>query len=337
MKRRAFITLLGGAAATLPFAALAQQAGASDRIVWVHPSARLADMREDGSDRAYRAFLQELRRLGRIEGTNLIVERYSGEGREDNYAELARTVVQRQPAIIFTSGTDMARDLVAATKTIPIVALLTDPIATGLITNLAHPSGNLTGASVDAGIEISGKRLALLKEVAPAMTRVGFLSSRAFWAAAGKSGEASRAAASKLGLSLVGCLLEDSTQEADYRRVFAEMPQQHLDALVVSEQAEHRPNTKLIVELVGKIGLPAIYPFREYVEFGGLMAYTVDLAGAFREAARQIDKILKGAKPSELPFYQQTTFELIINLKTAKALNLTLSPGMLAITDEVIE
>jgi putative ABC transport system substrate-binding protein len=336
MRRRDFICVLSGAAAW-PALARAQQAVTGNRIVWVHPSAPLSDMREDGRDRAYRAFLEELHRLGHVEGSNLVVERYSGEGRIDRYAELARTVVQHPPAVIFTSGTDMTRELVAATKTIPIIALLTDPMASGLITNLAQPSGNVTGASVDAGIEISGKRLGLLKEVVPTMSRVGFLSSRAYWEDKGRSGEASRVAARSIGVTLIGCLLEESAQEADYRRVFAKMPDNHLDALVVSEQAEHRPKRNLIVELVQKAGLPAIYAYRDFAELGGLMAYTVDLAGAFRQAARQVDRILKGAKPSEIPFYQQTNFELIINLKTAKALNLKLSSGVLSIASEVIE
>jgi putative tryptophan/tyrosine transport system substrate-binding protein len=335
MRRRTFIALLGAAAAW-PAASRAQGA-ASNRIVWVHPSAPLTDLRENTSDRAYRAFLEELRRLGHVEGSNLTVERYSGQGRVDHYAELARTVVQRQPAVIFTSGTEMTRALLAATTTIPIVALLMDPVATGLITNLARPGGNITGASIDAGIEIGGKRLGLLKEVLPTMSRVGFLSSRTYWEDKGRSGEATRMAAEKLGVSLIDCLLEESTQEADYRRAFAKMPDDHLDALIVNEQAEHRPNRSLIVELARQARVPAMYPYREFVELGGLMAYTVDLAGAFRQAARQVDQILKGARPSEIPFYQQTDFGLFINLRTAKALNLNLSSGVLAIAEEVIE
>jgi putative tryptophan/tyrosine transport system substrate-binding protein len=335
MRRRKFIALLGSAAAW-PVASQALQA-AGDRIVWVHPSAPLADLRETTSDRAYGAFLEELRRLGHVEGSNLILERYSGQGRVDQYAELARTVVQRQPAVIFTSGTEMTRALVAATTTIPIVALLMDPVASGLITNLARPGGNITGASIDAGIEIGGKRLGLLKDILPTMSRVGFLSSRTYWEDKGRSGEASRLAAEKLGVSLIGCLLEHSTQETDYRRAFAKMQNDHLDALIVNEQAEHRPNRSLIVELALQARLPAMYPYREFVELGGLMAYTVDLAGAFRQAARQVDQILKGARPSEMPFYQQTDFGLFINLRTAKALNLNLSPGVLAIAEEVIE
>jgi ABC-type uncharacterized transport system substrate-binding protein len=145
-------------------------------------------MRENGPDKTYSAFLEELHRLGHIEGVNLILDRYSANGRADQYDELAQTVARSKPALIFTSGTDMAKHLVAATRTIPIVGVLTDPEATGLITNLAHPGGNITGASVDAGIEIWSKRLALLKEMVPAASRIGFLASRIHWEATGRSG-----------------------------------------------------------------------------------------------------------------------------------------------------
>ena len=336
MRRREFLGTLAGAASA-PFAAQAQQVAARPRIAWVHPSALLADMREDGNDAVYRAFPNELHRLGYVEGTNLTIDRYSGEGRRERYAELARTVVQSQPAVIFTSGTDMTRLVAAETRTIPIVGVLTDPVSTGLITNLAHPSGNVTGASVDAGIEIWSKRLALLKEVVPSASRVGFLCSRSFWQGAGQSAEVSRAAAAKLGLTLVGCLLQEDVQEAEYRRVFAAMPQDRLDALVVSEQAEHRVNTRLIVQLTSAARLPTIFSYREFVDLGGLMAYAVDLSDAFRQSAREVDQILKGARPSDIPFYQQTRFEFVVNMKTSRALGVAMPAALLGSADEVIE
>jgi putative tryptophan/tyrosine transport system substrate-binding protein len=336
VKRREFITLVGGAAAW-PLAAVAQQAAARERIAWIHPSAPLASMQENGADKIYAAFVQELHRLGRIEGANLVIERYSGEGRRERYEELARTVVQTKPAVIFTSGTDMTRYLAAATGTIPIVAVLTDPVASGLIANLAHPDRNITGASVDAGIEIWSKRLAIMKEAIPTATRLGFLSSRSYWEGAGLSGEASRAAAAKLGLSLVPCLMQEDVQDVDYRQVFGTMRQNRLDGLVVSEQVEHHAHQKSIVTLTQEFRIPAIFAFRDFVELGGLMAYAVDLAGAFRQAAQQVDQILKGSSPSQLPFFQQTRFELVINLATAKTLGLNISPTLLARADEVIE
>jgi putative ABC transport system substrate-binding protein len=336
MKRRDFVRLLGGTAAW-PLAARAQQTAQRPRIAWVHPSAPLADMRENGEDKAYAAFPEELHRLGRIEGTNLILDRYSGEGHRERYAALAQRAVQSDPAVIFTSGTDMTRDLAAATGTVPIVAVLTDPVATGLITNLAHPDRNITGTSVDAGIEIWSKRIALLKETLPAASRVGFLSSRSYWEGAGQSGEASRATAAKLGMSLIGCLLQESVDEADYRRVFTAMKEQHLDALAVSEQVEHRANRKLIVELAREARLPTIFAFRDFVELGGFMAYAVDLAGAFRMAAQQVDRILNGASPAQIPFSQQTRFELVVNIKTAKAIGVDVPAALLLRADEVIE
>jgi putative ABC transport system substrate-binding protein len=336
VRRRAFIGLIGGAAA-LPLAARAQQAGAHRRLAWIHPSAPLADLQENGGVRAYRAFLDELRKLGHVEGANLIVERYSGGARLDRYEELVRGVVQSRPDVIFTSGSEITRHLKAATAAIPVVAVLTDPVAEGLINSLAHPGGNITGAAVDAGIEIWSKRLALLKEAIPAASHVGLLCARPYWEDPGKAGEALRAAASKLGISVSGCLQEGQLQEAGYRSAFDAMRLDRLDGLVVHDQAENFTNRKLIVELARNASLPTIYPYREYVELGGLMAYAVDLPDAFRRAAGQVDQILRGVSPSALPFYQQTRFELLINLKTAKALSLNIPGTLLASSDEVIE
>jgi putative ABC transport system substrate-binding protein len=336
-RRREFIKLVVGVVGTWPRTALAQQTAARDRVAWIHPSAPLSDLQQNGAVRAYRAFLEGLRELGHVEGANLVVERYSGGGRQDHYEELVRNVVLSRPSVIFTSGSEMTRHLKAATTTIPVVAVLNDPVANGLINSLAHPGGNITGASVDAGVEIWGKRLALLKEVIPSMSRAGFLCSRAYWDDPGKAGEAMRAAASKLGISLFGCLQEGELHEAGYRRVFATMQQDRLDGLVVHDQAENFTNRKIIVELTQKAGLPAIYPYREYVEVGGLLAYAADLIGAYRRASRQVDQILRGASPSELPFDQQTTFELLVNLKTAKALNVNIPATLLASADVVIE
>ncbi len=335
MRRREFIALIGGAAAAWPFTARAQQPK-MDRIAWVHPSAPLDNLRSSTDVRAYRAFQDELRQLGHIEGTNLTVERYSGAGRLDLYDTLARTVVRSRPGLIFTSGVEMARGLRAATTSIPIVAILNDPVAAGLIDSLAHPGGNITGAAVDAGIEIWSKRLALLKEAVPQAKRVGLLSSPGYWDIAGRAGEALRAAAPTLGLSVVSCPVEQAA-EPDYRRAFATIQQDGLSALLVHDQAENFTNRKLIIELTRQCKLPTIYPYREYVELGGLMAYAVDLPDAFRHGAQYVDQVLKGAKPSDLPFYQQTRFQFLINLKTARALNLNLTTTLVGSADEVIE
>ena len=214
---------------------------------------------------------------------------------------------------------------------------MADPIASGLSTSLAHPDGNLTGVSIDAGIEIWGKRLALLQETVPNLSSVGFVSSKRIWEDAGLM-KPTRDAANQLRITLVGCTLEGSWHEAEYRRLFAALPQgDRLTALVVSAEPENFTNRALIVELAGKAKLRTIYPFPEYTELGGFMSYGTDLAEVWRQAAMQIDLVLKGAKPSEVPFYQQTKFELAINLKAANALGITLPPTLLARADEVIE
>ena len=146
-----------------------------------------------------------------------------------------------------------------------------------------------------------------------------------------------REAAARLNISLVGCTLDGPFQDAEYRRVFAAIPQDRIDALVVSSETENASNRAIIVQLAEQAKLPTIYPFREYTELGGLMSYGIDLDEIYRQLARQIDQVLKGAKPSEIPFYQATKFELVINLKTAKALGLTIPPTLLARADEVIE
>jgi putative tryptophan/tyrosine transport system substrate-binding protein len=336
MRRREFIGVLGGAAAWPVVARAQQQATKVYHVAWISPAAPVTELTESSSIQPYRAFLIELRRLGYVEGQNLIVDRYSGEGRPERYADLARDVVTRQPDLVFTIGNAISRRLQLASATIPIVALVADPIATGLSTSLARPSGNVTGVSIDAGIEIWGKRLALLKETVLRLSSAGFLSSKRIWDDEMQMTPL-RDAAKQLGISLVGCTLERALQESEYRRVFEAIPQDRLDALVVSTDPENFTNRKLIVDLVANAKLPAIYPFPEYIGAGGLISYGADVADMYRQAARQIDEVLKGAKPSDIPFYQQTKFELVINLRTAKALGLTISPSLLARADEVIE
>jgi putative tryptophan/tyrosine transport system substrate-binding protein len=335
MRRRAFIAGLGGAAAW-PLVARGQQAGRVYRIAWVHPSAPVSDLTENSGSQAYRAFVGEFRRLGHVEGQNLIFDRYSGEGHPERYEKLARHVVTRRPDVIFAVGNPMARPLKSASATIPIIALVADPVANGLSTSLAHPDGNLTGVSIDAGIEIWGKRLALLKEMVQGLASTGFLSSKGAWEDA-VQGALLRDAARRLSISLVGCTLDGPLQEAEYRRLFAAMTHDRPNALVVSSEPENFTNRAIIVRLAEEAKLPTIYSVREFTELGGLMSYGPDIVDVYRQAARQIDLVLNGAKPSQIPFYQQTKFELVINLKSAKALGLEVPPSLLARADEVIE
>jgi putative tryptophan/tyrosine transport system substrate-binding protein len=315
--------------------AQAQQTGKVYRIAVVSAATPVAGISETGSLRYWRAFFEELRRLGYVEGRNLVVERYSGEGRTEHYPELAREVVRRNPDVIFSAAPDLTLEFKAATATIPNVALVGDPVAGGLASSLARPGGNFTGVSADAGTEVWGKRLELLKQTVPRVSRVGLLATRASWESL--LGAAMRAAAQRLGISLIGPPLDGTIQEPEYRRVFAAMAQAGADALVVTPDTVNIVNRRLIVELAEKARLPAIYVLREFVEIGGLMAYDPDLPDAMRHIAGQIDQILGGTRPGDIPFYLGTKFALVINLRTAKALGIEMPSSLLAQADEVIE
>ena len=333
MRRRKFITLLGGAVAVWPIVARAQQPAKMKRIAFVHPSNKVSEISVSGRP-LYRAFFEELSRLGYVEGQNLGVERYSGEGRPERYAELARDVVNTHPDLIVAVAARLSLDFKMATTTIPIVTVIIDPIAMGLVASIARPGGNITGVTIAGGLELIGKRIGLLVEAMPKLSTVGYLVSRPYWE--DPRGAAAREAAKQAGLSLKAVLL-GAFNEAEYQRVFRSMEQDRADALMVSDEGENFTNRATIVELAAKGRIPTIYPFREFVEVGGLMAYTVDLADIYRRVANLIDKILRGANPGDIPFYQPTKFELSINLKTAKALGLEMPAMLLGRADEVIE
>jgi putative ABC transport system substrate-binding protein len=221
----------------------------------------------------------------------------------------------------------------AQTAAIPIVGHSADPVGLGIVQSLARPGGNITGVSTDGGPEIWGKSLGLLKEAIPKLSRVGFLVMQ------GESiATVLKEAADKIGIAIVGSPLDEPVDETAYRGAFAEMVREGAEAIYVAPGTgaffAHR---QLIVGLLEKEGLPAIYPFSAYVEIGGLMAYVADVPDVFLHAAHQIDQILKGTKPGDIPFYQARKFDLFINLKTAKALGLEMPNSLLAQADEVIE
>src|SRR5712691_4997844 len=334
MKRREFITLLGGAAAAWPLTARAQQPATQRRIAIFHPAIPTTLLTETGGGSAWRAFFAELRRLGYIEGENLIIERYSAEGHHERYADLAREIVTRNPDLIVTGTNPVVIVFTAATSTIPVVAFMLDPLKAGLVTSLDRPGGNLTGITLDAGIEIWGKRLQMLKEAIPSTAKAVFLGMRDGWE--GSSGQVLRDAGGRSGISLVFMLPQKGTP-SEIERVFAAMEQQRPDAVLVSGEGDLYAHRQLIAELAEKNRLPAICPYRDYVDAGVLMGYTVDLAELLRRMADDVHKILHGAKPGDIPIYQATKFQLLINLKTAKALALTLPPALLARADQVIE
>jgi putative tryptophan/tyrosine transport system substrate-binding protein len=263
------------------------------------------------------------------------VELFSGEGKREHFAELARDVVRLKPDAILTTGVPMAPSLKSATSSIPIVALTADPIRLGLVASLARPGANITGVSADAGIDVYGKRLGLLKEAIPGLARIGFLGTHQGWQ--DLEGQWIREAAQRVGVSLVGALVDEPMHEVEYRHAFASISQESVGAILVSATPDNFSNRKLIVELAGKARLPTMFASRESVEVGGLMAYAADLPELFRHAARQIDQILKGTSPGEIPFYQATKFDFVINLKTAKALGLSIPRPVLARADELLQ
>jgi putative ABC transport system substrate-binding protein len=334
MKRRELIKLLGGAVVAWPLPARAQQPPARPRIAIFHPAIPTTLLTETGGGSAWRAFFGELRRLGYVEGENLIIERYSAEGHHERYADMAREIVARKPDLIVTGTNPVVLAFKAATSTIPIVAFMLDPLRAGLVSGLARPGGNLTGITLDAGNEIWGKRLQMLKEAIPSMAKVAFLGMRDGWD--DSSGQVLREVAGRLGIALVFMVPQQGTP-SEMERVFAAMQQQRLDAVLVSGEGDLYAHRKLIAEVAKRHRLPIMCPYRDYVEAGGLMAYAVDLAELLRRMADDVHQILKGAKPGDIPIYQATKFELLINLKTAKELGLTLPSALLTLAAEIIE
>jgi ABC-type uncharacterized transport system substrate-binding protein len=329
-RRRDFITCLFLAAATRP--ARAQAPAKQHRIAIIIPAGAVASIRDTGS-RFWRAFFEELRRLGDIEEQNLKVERYSGDGRREGYADLTRKIVDRNPDVIVAITNGVAQAARAATGTIPIVWAGIEPIRYGLATGLARPGGNITGITADAGSEIWGKRLQIIKETVPSASTVVYLGTRAEWEArATELSEAGR----RLEISVIGVLLQEFTL-FEYQRVFAKIAQEQPSAIIVSDAPDLFPQLQLIVESVEKSRVPTIYPYREYVQRGGLMAYASDPSELGRRVADDVHQILNGAKPGDIPIYQPTKFEFIINLKTANALGLTIPPSILGLANEVIE
>ncbi|MCS3761272.1 ABC transporter substrate-binding protein [Bradyrhizobium centrosematis] len=334
MRRRHFVKLLVGGAVSWPSLARSQLLAKMKRIALVSPGTKTSAM--NNGNRYFRAFFEELDRLGYVEGQNLSVERYSGEGRIKLFADLAHDVVGTRPDLIYAMSGPLALVFKAATATIPIIAISADPIALGLVPSIARPGGNITGVSVDAGIQIWGKRLGLLAEARPHLANARFLSSQALWERTSGSAAAVQEAARQAGINMLGTLLTTISEQA-YKPAFRLMEQDRVDSLVVSDEPDHLPYLKAITELAANTRIPAVYPYRAFVDVGGLMAYSTDLVDVQQRCANLVYRVLKGDNPGDIPFYQQTRFELIINLKTAKALDLPMPTTLLVQADEVIE
>jgi len=333
MRRRVFLCVLSGATIAFPFGAHAQQAQKQHRIAFVHSGIPADLLTETAGPFWVRRFYQTLRQLGDTEPGNLVVERYSAEGRSDRFAALAATVVGRNPDVIVANSNSLVKTFTMATATIPIVSITADPIAVGLVTSLAHPGGNLTGVSIDAGFEIVSKRLQILKEALPRATKVAYLLSNA---GDERMMSSYREAGQQLGMALTNNVLAE-VNDAQLRRAFAEMAQQQFDAALVDEGGSFLALRALIVELAEKHRLPMIYPYRDYVDLGGLITYAPDLGELAQRLANDVHQILNGAKAGDIPFYQPSKFQLLINLKAARMLDLNVPSSLLLRADEVIE
>lgn len=279
------------------------------------------------------AFRQGLRDLGYIEDQNIVIEYRVGEGHIEKLAKLADDLVRLKVDVIFAFTTAGAQAAKNATKDIPIVMGASgDPVVLGLVATLARPGGNITGLVNSAGSEIFGKQLELLKETVPNVTRVA-----ALWNPASAQNplqlKETRSAATGLGVTLFAL---GAKEPDDIDSAFATIKKDHLGALTVLPDPMLLAQRKKITELAAKQRLPAIYGIPEYLQAGGLMVYGANRLDIFRRAAAYVDKILKGAKPADLPVEQPTKFELIINLKTAKQIGLTIPPNVLAGADRVI-
>src|ERR1700730_16470666 len=321
MRRREFITLLGGATAW-PLVARAQQASKVYRVGLFFSSTPPAEMA--GPDPVIppaRAFLHGLRDLGYVEGRNLILERRTAEGKFERIPEIAAELVGRNPdAVVTGGGTFLAQALQRVSKTVPIVMPDSDdPVEAGLVASLARPGGNITGFMGNTGPEFEAKRLELLKEGFPEAIRVAYLAMKDVWQ--GPAGQHVQAAARMLRVTLI---YAEHTPD-NYADAFALMIQDRPDALLVSRHGANFVNRQLIADFAVKQRIPGMYPYRDSVVAGGLMSYGVSVTDLFRRAAGLVDRILKGAKPSDIPIERPTRLELVVNLKVAKVQGLTIS------------
>ena len=324
-----FTVALAPAILSPPLTTAAQQPAKVHRIGFLSTSSP-SDPR---MQRRLEAFRQGLRELGYVEGQNIAIESRWAEGKYDRLPDLAADLVRLKVDVIVAAAAPAIQAAKQATRTIPIVmAIVIDPVATGFVTSLARPGGNVTGLS-NMAPELVGKQMELLKEVVPKVSRVALL-----WNPANPGNppllREAEVAAGALGVRLQPL---EARGPGEIDSAFAAMTRQRAGAVIVlvdSMLADHRTR---IADLAAKSRLPAMYGITEHAEAGGLMAYGANLANMFRRAATYVDKILKGAKPADLPVEQPTRFELVINLKTAKALGLTIPPSVLIRADKVIQ
>jgi putative ABC transport system substrate-binding protein len=325
--RRRFLIAAVTAVLATPLASLAQQKGKIWRIgvlETISPALNAAN---------FDAFRQGLRELGYVEGQNVVIEYRSADGRQERFPDLATELVRLKVDLIVTRGAPASLAAKNSTRTIPVVIAATaDPVGSGIVASLARPGGNVTGLSA-YNVELYAKRVELLRELVPSLARIAGLFNMSNPVVPSQWKEVERGARS-LGVQLQ---LLDVRNPEDLGRAFDAATRQRADALVVAVDALTQSNRQLIVDLAAKHRLPAIYGSDEFVYSGGLITYTVSFPHLYYRAATYVDKILKGAKPGDLPVEQPTKFELVINMKTAKALGITIPQSILVRADRVIE
>ena len=314
MRRRDFF--IGSCACTLNVAASAQSVQQSHRVAFVHSALPTERLLEKTGPFWVQRFFQELRRAGFVEGENLRIERFSAMGSQERHALVAQQIAAYRPTLIVANSNLLIRTLRAATGEVPIIGIFGDPLSYRTVSNLARPEGSITGVSIDAGLEVTGKRLQVLKEVKPEIRTVASLAISADWEGVG--GDHLRRAAHDLGVTVLG-LTPESNSGTGLRQAFQALQKHQPDALLVSASGEWIAIQESIVEFAREHNLPAIYPYRDFVEVGGLMAYAPDLAEMALHLATATARLLRGARAEDVPIQQATKFALIVNLATAKA------------------
>jgi putative ABC transport system substrate-binding protein len=330
MKRRQFVRLIGGAAAAWPAALRAQQSGRRPVIGLLVGPLPLADISgPDPANLQWRAFIYRLNELGWIEGRTVTIERRTAEGRLERAAAILAEFVARRVDVIVVGATDWLWDAARkATRTVPVIALFTeDPVAAGFAVSIARPGGNVVGLTTVPGRALVEKRLEFLKEAAPRIARVAFFGRRSAWESYRSEG----------GAAALPPVFAGAERPEEFDAAFATVLRERADALLVSHGPVYFFGAPRIAAFAREKGLPTVFPWREAAEAGGLMSYGPVVLGQFRQLAEIVDRILRGAKAAELPIEQPTVFELVLNLKTAKALALTLPQSLLARAEHVIE
>jgi putative tryptophan/tyrosine transport system substrate-binding protein len=326
--RRTFLGTLAGGLLAAPIAAGAQPTGKVPRIGWLGGPTR------ETAQPFVQPFLQGLKDLGWVEGQNIVIEWRFGGGRAERLPDLAAELVRLRVDLIVTPSTPTALAAKNATKTIPIVTVsVGDPVELGLVASLARPGGNITGLTGTVSQEIAGKQLELLKETVPKVSRMAVL-----W---NPTTRGNALALREAEIAARGLGVELQVLEArglnDFESAFAAMSRKRAGALLVLGDVMFTTHRRRLADLAAKSHLPAMYGTRQFVDDGGLVSYGANILDNFRRAAVYVDKILKGAKPSDLPIERATKFELVLNLKTAKALGLTIPPALLLRVDQAID